>query len=323
MVASCTGVWNVWKVATQSAAEAKASMLTADEFRRTKLMQWVVGGLANALGQWQVVAFKRLEAVAFVDQAMCHWYDRATSLSLFVWRQSAEQDKLQANSFPCAAKYWKMAACTNACDLWRSWAVNLRQEKRTWGWRNRNNLLDGHLASQFVSTSRHLTVMTRSGNVITIPIKPTKKLPTDVGVLEGQNAVAIAASEHYTAAITSDGGLWLYDFQVAREGDLLPTPASCKAWDEAVGVEDAAAKCRGWSMSGAVADWRDWLEAHLWLQEQLARALFRWKHVQMSNHVVVWRSRTKHVPSPRSSSPRSRQNDRNGRSKSSTLLTTM
>merc|ERR1712070_890229 len=137
----------------------------------------------------------------------------------------------------------------------------------------------------------------------------TRNLPTNVDPLENQNATVIAACEHYIAAITSEGRLWMYDFKAPSQDDeiLQLDRTSFKAWDEARNLEHALQKWLGWTLSDTIASWRDWLEVKLWRDELLRRAIFRWKHVQMSNHVVEWRSKTKHVPSPRSSSLRSRR----------------
>jgi len=290
---------------TDGKALTQQCMNSADDLRRTKLMQWVVFGLASSLAHWKALAFKRVEAQVLVDRAILHWYDNRISLALLLWRQTVEHWKLGVKSIPCAAKYWKMAKCTHALDLWRTCAEHGQQEKRTWGWRDRTSMLTGDLAGQFISTSRHLTVMT-SGGVKTIPMEFTKNLPTNVEPLENPNVTAIVACEHYIAAITSEGRLWMYDYQVPSKEDSI-VDVSFKAWDEAQSVADAFEKWLGWTLSGCIADWRDWLEMKIYYDELRARALFRWKHVQMSNHVVQWRSRTKFVPSPRSSTPRSRK----------------
>jgi len=149
-----------------------------------------------------------------------------------------------------------------------------------------------------VTTSQHLMVQTDTGNVIVVPVPAVKKLPAHVAPLQGQNVQAITASEHYMAAITKQGHLWIHGLGSASP-QSSETSAVFSAWDSAISTEEAYQIWMGWTLQATVVSWRDWLEIHLEAQEQYRKALFRWKHAQMSNVIVRWRRATSFVPSPR------------------------
>ena len=211
-----------------------------------------------------------------------------------------------------ASRYWRVAASSRTLNAWRQYITGAQTKQTSWGWRDRSALLHGALAEQLTITSKHLFVRTKQGDVIALPMKSNKIMPFNVDSLSGQCIVDMVACDHYSAAVTQAGKLWLFDCGKDVASQQLPSKQVLqvpifKAWDNAQSLDMALHAWLGWTMSDTLATWRDWLEAHNWMMAVMTRATFRWKHARMNHIFIHWRSRTVEVVRPRSPirSPRS------------------